>query len=90
MGTELNVSIAVAIIAAIAAIISAALSYLSSRRSSAHAEVMDLRNRVEDVEATNQKLWVYCRKLIDHIYRGLGPPPPLPDDLESLFPKEKS
>lgn len=28
--------------------------------------------------ADNRRLWLYNRRLIDHIYRGLGPPPPVP------------
>ncbi len=28
--------------------------------------------------ADNRLLWMYNRELIDHIYRGLGPPPPVP------------
>lgn len=29
-------------------------------------------------QASNQKLWLWNRALVDHIYRGLGPPPPTP------------
>lgn len=29
---------------------------------------------------TNQRLWLWNRSLVDHIYRGLGPPPPSPPD----------
>lgn len=33
-------------------------------------------------QAQNNLLWNYCRQLLDHIYRGLGPPPPsAPADL---------
>lgn len=28
--------------------------------------------------ADNRRLWLHNRQLIDHIYRGLGPPPPAP------------
>lgn len=28
--------------------------------------------------ADNRKLWHWNRQLTDHIYRGLGPPPPAP------------
>ena len=30
--------------------------------------------------ADNRLLWLHNRQLIDHIYRGLGPPPPAPPD----------
>lgn len=26
----------------------------------------------------NRRLWLWNRQLVDHIYRGLGPPPPAP------------
>lgn len=26
----------------------------------------------------NRRLWLWNRELVDHIYRGLGPPPPAP------------
>lgn len=26
----------------------------------------------------NKRLWLWNRQLVDHIYRGLGPPPPAP------------
>lgn len=29
-------------------------------------------------QADNQRLWHWNRQLVDHIYRGLGPPPPPP------------
>lgn len=74
-----------AVIAAIAAVVGAVLSYLAARRSLAHGELRELRRRLEAGEERNMKLWAYCRKLIDHIYRGLGPPPPPPDDLDDLF-----
>lgn len=28
--------------------------------------------------AQNQRLWLWNRQLVDHIYRGLGPPAPTP------------
>ena len=28
--------------------------------------------------ADNRRLWLWNRQLVDHIYRGLGPPPPAP------------
>ena len=47
------------------------------------------KNRLEayqiaqEMQADNQRLWQWNRKLIDHIYKGLGPPPP--DPPEDLF-----
>lgn len=73
------------IAAAVAAIVAALLSYRAARRSTAHEEIEALRTRVIAAEDRNVKLWAYCRKLIDHIYRGHGPPPPPPDDLDALL-----
>lgn len=32
----------------------------------------------QEMQADNQRLWQWNRALVDHIYRGLGPPPPEP------------
>lgn len=29
-------------------------------------------------QADNRRLWLWNRQLVDHIYRGLGPPAPAP------------
>ena len=39
------------------------------------AAQVNLHRRVSGLENRNARLWAYCRKLIDHIYRGGGPPP---------------
>ena len=42
------------------------------------------KNRLEayqlaqEMQADNQRLWQWNRALVDHIYKGLGPPPPSP------------
>lgn len=42
------------------------------------------KNRLEayrlaqQMQADNQRLWQWNRSLVDHIYKGLGPPPPNP------------
>lgn len=47
------------------------------------------KNRLEayqlaqEMQADNQLLWQWNRALVDHIYKGLGPPPPSPP--EDLF-----
>ena len=33
---------------------------------------------IQDAIADNQRLWLWNRALVDHIYKGLGPPPPEP------------
>ena len=37
----------------------------------------------QEMQADNQRLWQWNRALVDHIYKGLGPPPPSPP--EDLF-----
>lgn len=32
----------------------------------------------QEMQADNQRLWQWNRALVDHIYKGLGPPPPEP------------
>lgn len=45
------------------------------------------KNRLEayrlaqEMQADNQRLWQWNRALVDHIYKGLGPPPEPPADL---------
>lgn len=42
------------------------------------------KNRLEayrlaqEMQADNQRLWQWNRALVDHIYKGLDPPPPEP------------
>lgn len=40
-----------------------------------------------ELRADNQRLWAWNRSLVDHIYKGLGPPPPEPPD--DLFDHEQ-
>lgn len=37
----------------------------------------------QEMQADNMRLWQWNRSLVDHIYKGLGPPPPEPP--EDLF-----
>lgn len=37
----------------------------------------------QQMQADNALLWQWNRQLVDHIYKGLGPPPPEPP--ENLF-----
>ena len=32
----------------------------------------------QEMQADNQRLWQWNRALVDHIYKGLDPPPPEP------------
>lgn len=80
--------IVVAIIAALGIITTAVLAYLGVKRSSDLARVTALEHRVSITDRVNSGLWSWNRGLQDHIYRGLGPPPPEPPDwLAALFEK---
>ena len=74
-------TIVVATLSGFALVVAAILTYLT-------AQMTSLRKRLDATERANHLLWVYCRKLMDHIYRGLPPPPPPADDLDHLFGPE--
>lgn len=74
------------LVGAVVATTAAVLSFLAARRSHAHAELVDLRDRLDSAEKNNRLLWAYTRQLVDHIYKRSPPPPPPPDDdLRHLF-----
>jgi hypothetical protein len=78
----LDPNVVIALIAGAVAITTASFVFLNSRMS-------DLRRRVDAAEQVNQALWVYCRRLIDFIYKHTGQEPPAPDEsITHLFPKD--
>lgn len=78
----IEVNVVIALIAGAVAITTAAFVFLNAR-------VTDLRKRLDAAESTNHALWVYCRRLINHIYIHTGEDPPKPDPaIAALFPKE--
>lgn len=78
----LDPNVVIALIAGAVAITTAAFVFLNSR-------VTDLRKRLDGAEQTNHSLWMYCRRLINHIYVTTGEEPPRPDDsIAHLFNKE--
>ena len=44
---------------------------------------MEAYRLAQQMQADNALLWQWNRQLVDHIYKGLGPPPPEPP--ENLF-----
>lgn len=64
------------LLALIVAIVAAAGAYTAAR----YGRVGKLERRVDSLEARERKLWLYCRQLIDHIWRGRGAPPPTPPE----------
>ncbi len=61
--SELIGSIAVAIIGLVGALVVARIS---------------VRSQVRLVQKDNALLYLWNRELVDHIYKGSGPPPPAP------------
>lgn len=70
--------IVIAIIAALGVITTAALGYLGVKRSGDMARITALEQRVEIADKVNNGMWAWVHLTRDHIYRGLGPPPPDP------------
>ena len=69
----------IAIVGAVGAVVGALVSTLSA----AAKNKMEAYRLAQKMQADNQRLWQWNRALVDHIYRGLGPPPPSPP--EDLF-----
>ncbi|WP_104127997.1 hypothetical protein [Cryobacterium sp. Y57] len=71
------------LLTAIVAAIAASGAWFTSRvtgRAGSYGRIRDLEGRVDLVERRNQILWNYNRQLIDHIYQGSPPPPPVMPD----------
>ena len=69
----------IAIVGAVGAVVGALVSTLSA----AAKNKMEAYRLAQKMQADNQRLWQWNRALVDHIYKGLGPPPPGPP--EDLF-----
>lgn len=48
--------------------------------------LLDAQKQLTHTVADAQRLWQWNRQLMDHIYKGLGPPPPKPP--ANLFTSE--
>lgn len=73
------------LLAVVVAVIAASGAWVASR----YGRVGKLERRVDQLEARERKLWLYCRVLIDHIWRGRPAPPPTPpEDIFGDFEKE--
>jgi len=79
---------AVAIIGTVVGVVGAAFGALvkfrTTSRGTDHTRIQALEDRVDKLERINRDLWTYNRQLVDHIYRGKPPPPPLPPDAMGL------
>ncbi|MDE2100156.1 MAG: hypothetical protein KGL39_23070 [Patescibacteria group bacterium] len=78
--SPIDSNIVIALIAGAVALATSAFVFITAR-------LRELNTRVSTVELRERLLWAYCRKLIDHIYKGGGAPPPEPDEqIAHLFP----
>lgn len=64
------------IIAVGVAILAASGAWLAAR----YGRMAAVERRVDELDKRNRALWLYCRQLIDHIWRGRPAPPPDPPD----------
>ncbi|PWG65040.1 hypothetical protein [Bifidobacterium callitrichidarum] len=78
----MNDDLLIALVGLVGAIVGAAGSQMFTAAKT-HLEAYML---AQEMLADNQRLWQWNRSLIDHIYKGLGPPPPEPPD--DLFQHE--
>lgn len=71
------------VIIALVGLISAIGGALASNLYAASKNRLEAYQLAQEMQADNQRLWQWNRALVDHIYKGLGPPPPGPP--EDLF-----
>lgn len=71
------------VIIALVGLIGAIGGALASNLCTAAKNRLEAYQLAQEMQADNQRLWQWNRALVDHIYRGLGPPPPSPP--EDLF-----
>lgn len=86
------VALGVALLAAIATLAGAIFTYIQARAAHRENRQEHLEARLSRTERDNRLLWLWCRELIDHIYRGDDPPPPAaPTRLfEDTYPKKEN
>lgn len=71
------------VIIALVGLISAIGGAFASNLYAAAKNRLEAYQLAQEMQADNQRLWQWNRALVDHIYKGLGPPPP--DPPEDLF-----
>lgn len=71
------------VIIALVGLISTIGGALAANLYAAAKNRLEAYQLAQEMQADNQRLWQWNRALVDHIYRGLGPPPPSPP--EDLF-----
>lgn len=66
------------IIIAIVGVAGTGLGVIVHALAQHHRARFDEAQIIQTAIADNQRLWLWNRSLVDHIYKGLGPPPPEP------------
>lgn len=75
-----------AVLSLMGVVLTAALTLAGITRKATEERIKSLEARIDKTEKKNVGLWVYCRSLIDHIYKLGGEPPPAPPlGVEELF-----
>lgn len=72
-------NVIIAIVSAVGVVAGASAQQLVT----AARDRMEAYRLAQQMQADNALLWQWNRQLVDHIYNGLGPPPPEPP--ENLF-----
>lgn len=75
----MNDELLIALVGVVGAVVGAACAQIFT----AAKTYLEAHKLAQEMIADNQKLWQWNRRLIDHIYKNLGPPPPAPP--EDLF-----
>jgi len=71
-----DAQIVVAVIGALVGIVTAVIGVRAARAARRENRHERLEARLARSERDNRLLWLWCRQLVDHIYRGGTPPPP--------------
>src|SRR6218665_780116 len=80
----MDVSIVVASIAGTVALASAMLATTQATKARKSGRTEQLEAKLDQLTADRHLLYLWNRQLVDHIYRGIGPPPP-PRTLHKLL-----
>jgi hypothetical protein len=73
---SLEAQIAVAVIGGIVTVVAAIIAARAARSARRENRQERLEARLSRAEHDNRLMWLWCRQLVDHIYRGGTPPPP--------------